>query len=144
MRVAACAAHVHHRRAGVDHRHLAVGAGHQRRNVTHIEAALAEALRVLRPGGHFLCLEFSTPSAWLRPFYNLFSFAVIPRLGAWIARSPEAYTYLVESIRRFPNQADFQRLIEAAGFTDVHFRNLSFGIACIHIGVRPPKLPGSA
>ena len=115
------------------------------RNATRIDLALGEILRVLKPGGRFLCLEFSTPVFWLRPFYQFFSFAVIPRLGAWIARSPEAYTYLVESIRRFPNQADFQRLIEAAGFTDVHFRNLSFGIACIHFGTRPPSdLPGLA
>jgi len=107
------------------------------RNVTRLEPALAEVLRVLKPGGRFLCLEFSTPAAWLRPFYNLFSFTVIPRLGSWIARSPEAYVYLVESIRRFPDQRDFQRLIEQAGFVGVHYRNLSFGIACIHVGARP-------
>lgn len=106
------------------------------RNVTRIEAALAEALRVLKPGGRFLCLEFSTPVFWLRPFYNLFSFLVIPRLGAWIANSPEAYTYLVESIRRFPDQQAFTRLIEGAGFSEVRFRNLSFGIAAIHSGMR--------
>ena len=116
------------------------------RNVTHVDVALAEALRVLKPGGRFLCLEFSTPVAWLRPFYNLFSFGVIPRLGAWIARSPEAYTYLVESIRRFPDQPAFRRLIEDAGFTDVRYRNQSFGVACIHIGVRPARSgqPGAA
>jgi demethylmenaquinone methyltransferase/2-methoxy-6-polyprenyl-1,4-benzoquinol methylase len=107
------------------------------RNVTRIDDALVEALRVLKPGGRFLCLEFSTPHALVRPFYNLFSFAVIPRLGAWIARSPEAYTYLVESIRRFPDQRAFTALIEQAGFTDVRYRNLSFGIAAIHTGTRP-------
>jgi len=107
------------------------------RNVTHIDAALAEILRVLKPGGRLLCLEFSTPAAWLRPAYNLFSFKVIPRLGGWIARSPEAYTYLVDSIRRFPDQAGFKCLIEQAGFVDVHFRNLSGGIAAIHLGTRP-------
>jgi demethylmenaquinone methyltransferase/2-methoxy-6-polyprenyl-1,4-benzoquinol methylase len=107
------------------------------RNVTRIEDALAEVLRVLKPGGRFLCLEFSTPHAPVRPFYNLFSFTVIPRLGAWIARSPEAYTYLVESIRRFPDQRAFKGLIEQAGFVDVGYSNLSLGIAAIHTGTRP-------
>jgi demethylmenaquinone methyltransferase / 2-methoxy-6-polyprenyl-1,4-benzoquinol methylase len=108
------------------------------RNVTRIEDALVEVLRVLKPGGRFLCLEFSTPHAPVRPFYNLFSFTVIPRLGAWIARAPEAYSYLVESIRRFPDQRAFTSLIEQAGFIDVGYRNLSFGIAAIHTGTRPP------
>ncbi len=107
------------------------------RNVTRVEDALVEALRVLKPGGRFLCLEFSTPYAPVRPFYNLFSFTIIPRLGAWIANAPEAYNYLVESIRRFPDQSAFKTLIEQAGFADVSYRNLSFGIACIHIGRRP-------
>jgi demethylmenaquinone methyltransferase / 2-methoxy-6-polyprenyl-1,4-benzoquinol methylase len=113
------------------------------RNVTRIEDALAEALRVLRPGGRFLCLEFSTPWAPVRPFYNFFSFAVIPRLGALVAQAPEAYTYLVESIRRFPDQRSFQALMEQAGFADVRYRNLSFGIACIHVG-RKPAAAGTA
>lgn len=108
------------------------------RNVTHLDAALAEIHRVLKPGGRFLCLEFSTPWAPVRPFYNLFSFTVIPRLGAWIARSPEAYQYLIESIRRFPDQATFKAVIERAGFSEVRWRNLSFGIACVHVGVKPP------
>ena len=107
------------------------------RNVTRIEDALVEVLRVLKPGGRFLCLEFSTPHALVRPFYNLFSFTVIPRLGAWIAQAPEAYSYLVESIRRFPDQRAFKAMIEQAGFADVAYRNLSFGIACIHSGTRP-------
>lgn len=107
------------------------------RNVTRVEDALVEVLRVLKPGGRFLCLEFSTPHAPIRPFYNLFSFTIIPRLGAWIANAPEAYNYLVESIRRFPDQRAFKGLIEQAGFADVSYCNLSFGIACIHIGRRP-------
>jgi demethylmenaquinone methyltransferase/2-methoxy-6-polyprenyl-1,4-benzoquinol methylase len=107
------------------------------RNVTRIEDALTEALRVLKPGGRFLCLEFSTPWAPVRPFYNFFSFAVIPRLGAMVAQAPEAYTYLVESIRRFPDQRSFLALMQQAGFGDVSYRNLSFGIACIHVGTKP-------
>jgi demethylmenaquinone methyltransferase/2-methoxy-6-polyprenyl-1,4-benzoquinol methylase len=107
------------------------------RNVTRIEAALAEARRVLAPGGRFLCLEFSTPWAPVRPFYNLFSFTVIPRLGAMVAQAPEAYHYLVESIRRFPDQRAFAAMIEAAGFQNVRWRNLSAGIACIHSGHQP-------
>lgn len=107
------------------------------RNVTHLDAALAEIHRVLRPGGRFLCLEFSTPARWLRPFYDAFSHLVIPRLGAWVANSPEAYTYLVESIRRFPDQRSFATHIAQAGFEPVSWHDLSFGIASIHEGVRP-------
>jgi len=106
------------------------------RNVTSLENAMKEVLRVLKPGGRFLCLEFSRPWAPVKPFYDLFSFAVIPRLGAWIARDPEAYTYLVESIRRFPDQKEMQRIMQQAGFSDVRYRNLSFGISCLHSGVK--------
>jgi demethylmenaquinone methyltransferase/2-methoxy-6-polyprenyl-1,4-benzoquinol methylase len=107
------------------------------RNVTHMDVALAEILRVLRPGGRFLCLEFSRPWALIRPFYNAFSYTVIPRLGAWVAQAPEAYHYLIESIRRFPDQEEMKALLQHAGFTEVTYRNLSFGIACIHTGHRP-------
>jgi len=64
---------------------------------------------------------------------------VIPRLGAWVARAPEAYSYLVESIRRFPDQQAMKALIEQAGFGDVRYRNLTFGIACIHVGTKPTR-----
>ncbi|MEN6584454.1 MAG: class I SAM-dependent methyltransferase [Sulfuricella sp.] len=106
------------------------------RNVTSLENAMKEVLRVLKPGGRFLCLEFSRPWAPIKPFYDVFSFAVIPRLGAWIARDPEAYTYLVESIRRFPDQEEMRGIMEQAGFAQVRYRNLSFGIACLHSGVK--------
>lgn len=106
------------------------------RNVTRIETALAEIHRVLRPGGRFLCLEFSRPWAPIRPFYEFFSRTVIPRLGAWVSGNTDAYEYLVESIRRFPDQEQMKGLIESAGFSDVSYKNFSFGIACLHIGIK--------
>jgi len=106
------------------------------RNATDMRAALVDMRRVLKPGGRFLCLEFSKAAAPIRPAYNFFSLTVIPRLGAWVARAPEAYTYLVESIRRFPDQETMKRMMEEAGFADVRYRNFSFGIACVHAGVR--------
>ena len=108
------------------------------RNTTHMDAALGEILRALKPGGRFLCLEFSRPWAVIRPFYNAFSFTVIPRLGAWVSRAPESYTYLVESIRRFPHQEEMKQHMEDAGLVNVTYLNLSFGIACIHSGAKPP------
>lgn len=107
------------------------------RNATRLEAALGEIRRVLKPGGRFVCLEFSRPYRWFAPFYDLYSYLVIPRLGAAVARAPEAYTYLVESIRRFPDQRGFAALMENAGFSAVRWENLSFGIACLHFGERP-------
>jgi demethylmenaquinone methyltransferase/2-methoxy-6-polyprenyl-1,4-benzoquinol methylase len=107
------------------------------RNATSPEAGLAEILRVLKPGGRLLCLEFSRPWAVIRPFYDAYSFLVIPRLGAWIAQQPSAYAYLVESIRRFPDQAEMASLMGEAGFTSVSWRNFSAGIACLHTGAKP-------
>ncbi|MEA3292293.1 MAG: class I SAM-dependent methyltransferase [Pseudomonadota bacterium] len=107
------------------------------RNMTRMDTALAEILRILKPGGRCLCLEFSKPHALIKPFYDLHSFHVIPRLGAWIARQPMAYNYLVESIRKFPDQEEMKKLMEQTGFRNVNYRNLSFGIACIHEGTKP-------
>jgi demethylmenaquinone methyltransferase/2-methoxy-6-polyprenyl-1,4-benzoquinol methylase len=107
------------------------------RNVSCMDSALTEILRVLRPGGRFLCLEFSTPVALVRPAYELFSRTVIPRLGAWVSRNEDAYHYLIESIRRFPDQNAMKEIMQGAGFTDVSWRNFSMGIACLHIGTRP-------
>jgi demethylmenaquinone methyltransferase/2-methoxy-6-polyprenyl-1,4-benzoquinol methylase len=105
------------------------------RNVTHIDKALGEAYRVLKPGGRFLCLEFSRVTApGLDRLYDLYSFEVLPRLGEAVAGDGKAYTYLAESIRRFPAQKRFARMIAAAGFSQVKYRNLSGGIAAMHSG----------
>ncbi len=105
------------------------------RNVTRMETALAEARRVLRFGGRFLCLEFSKVDVpLLDDLYEAFSFHVIPRLGGLVAGDRDAYAYLVESIRRFPDQKQFAGRIEAAGFARVSVRNLSGGIAALHSG----------
>ncbi len=109
------------------------------RNMTSPRDSLAESLRCLRPGGGFVCLEFSRPHSWFRPFYDLYSFAVIPRLGALVARRPAAYQYLVESIRRFPEQRDLERLLCDAGFDKVGYRNLMMGVACLHWGRKKPQ-----
>ena len=107
------------------------------RNVTHIDRALAEAFRVLKPGGRFLCLEFSTVDVpILDKLYELHSFEVIPRLGELTAGAREPYQYLVESIRKFPNQERFAAMIRDAGFARVAYRNLTGGIAAIHGGWR--------
>jgi demethylmenaquinone methyltransferase/2-methoxy-6-polyprenyl-1,4-benzoquinol methylase len=102
------------------------------RNVTRIERALSEARRVLRPGGRFLCLEF-TPAVTppLQPLYDLYSFQVLPLLGQVVTGNREAYTYLVESIRRFPPQSEVCDLIAAAGLDRARFRNLTGGIAAL-------------
>ena len=103
------------------------------RNVTHIDRALAEARRVLKPGGRFLCLEFSRVEApGLDALYDAYSLNVLPRLGQMVAGDAEAYRYLAESIRRFPPQKRFARMIEAAGLSRVTFRNLTGGIAAMH------------
>lgn len=103
------------------------------RNVTRIDEALAEMRRVLRPGGRFLCLEFSRVEApGLDALYERYSFSVLPLLGEWVANDGDAYRYLVESIRQFPAQGDFAKMIARAGLGRVRVRNLAGGIVALH------------
>ena len=105
------------------------------RNVVRIADALAEAYRVLRPGGRLMVLEFSQiPNDLLQRAYDLYSFNVIPALGQVVAGDRDSYQYLVESIRKFPGQDEFATLIRQAGFEQVSYRNLTMGVACLHSG----------
>jgi demethylmenaquinone methyltransferase/2-methoxy-6-polyprenyl-1,4-benzoquinol methylase len=105
------------------------------RNVPRLETALAEAFRVLKHGGRFLCLEFSAVDMpLLDRLYESYSFRVIPPLGRVVTGDADSYRYLVESIRTFPNQERFAEMIRAAGFERVTYRNFSGGIAALHSG----------
>jgi demethylmenaquinone methyltransferase/2-methoxy-6-polyprenyl-1,4-benzoquinol methylase len=107
------------------------------RNVTRIDRALAEALRVLKRGGRFQCLEFShLATEGLQKLYDAYSFNVIPWLGEKVAGDRASYQYLVESIRRFPKQERFTAMMGEAGFQRVRFENLSAGVVAIHSGRR--------
>lgn len=107
------------------------------RNVTHIDKVLSEAYRVLKPGGRFLCLEFShVKNPLLRSIYDNYSFQVIPVMGLLLARDWKSYQYLVESIRKFPCQDLFKEMIQAAGFKEVAYENLMNGVAAIHSGFK--------
>jgi len=107
------------------------------RNVPRIEHALAEAYRVLKTGGRFLCLEFSSVDVpGFDALYELYSFQVIPRIGGVVTGNREAYQYLVESIRKFPRPKPFARMIEGAGFRRVSFTTMTGGVVALHSGWR--------
>lgn len=107
------------------------------RNVTDIPLALKEAYRVLKPGGRFLCLEFSTVSSPLfKDIYDFYSFKLLPEIGGLVAKDKESYKYLVESIRLFPEADRFANMLTDAGFHQVKYRKLSGGIAAMHSGWR--------
>jgi demethylmenaquinone methyltransferase/2-methoxy-6-polyprenyl-1,4-benzoquinol methylase len=105
------------------------------RNVTRIPDALAEAYRVLRPGGRLMVLEFSQiPNDLMQKVYDLYSFNIIPAMGQIVAGDRASYQYLVESIRKFPDQETFAAMIRDAGFGQVKYRNMTMGIAALHSG----------
>lgn len=107
------------------------------RNVTHIQQALNEAYRALKPGGTFLCLEFSRViEPLLAKLYDQYSFHVVPKIGEVVAKDREAYQYLVESIRLFPKQEQLATMMREAGFGRVTYKNLTFGVVAIHQGWR--------
>lgn len=105
------------------------------RNVTRPQNALNEAFRVLRPGGRLMVLEFSQiPNPAMQWAYDRYSFNLIPLMGQLIANDRDSYQYLVESIRKFPDQDKFLKMVRSAGFENAKYRNLTAGIACLHSG----------
>jgi demethylmenaquinone methyltransferase/2-methoxy-6-polyprenyl-1,4-benzoquinol methylase len=106
------------------------------RNVTNKQRALDSLYRVIRPGGRLLVLEFSRPTALLKPAYDFYSFAILPKLGQFIARDESSYRYLAESIRMHPDQQTLQSMMEQAGLERCDYHNLSGGIVAIHRGYK--------
>ncbi|MBI5445703.1 MAG: class I SAM-dependent methyltransferase, partial [Deltaproteobacteria bacterium] len=110
------------------------------RNLTHFEVGFREMHRVLKPGGRFLCLEFSQPPApWFRSLYDFYSFRVMPLVGELLAGNRQGYTYLPESIRKFPGPQELSGLLVDLGFEQVRYRSFTGGIAVAHLGVKRGK-----
>jgi demethylmenaquinone methyltransferase / 2-methoxy-6-polyprenyl-1,4-benzoquinol methylase len=107
------------------------------RNVTFVDATLAEALRVLKRGGRFFSLEVSRPTNLFSPMYHAFARYAAPWLGMRVVRAADAYDYFVESVLGFPGADEIKKLMERVGFTRVSYKRLSLGIACIHSGTKP-------
>lgn len=108
------------------------------RNLANYRAGLEEMLRVLKPGGTAAILEFSTPpNAAFAAFYNFYSRRILPRIGAMISGSRDAYTYLPESVKKFPGAEALASDMRAAGLTNVEFERMTFGIVALHVGVKP-------
>ncbi len=107
------------------------------RNVTHIDTALKEAFRVLKPGGRFFCLEFShVTDPILARFYDFYSYKIIPKIGEFITKDRESYQYLVDSIRKFPKQDELRKRLIDSGFAQAKYKNMTFGTVAIHEGIK--------
>ncbi len=106
------------------------------RNMTHKEVALKEMHRVLKTGGRLLVLEFSKITPALAPFYDFYSFKIIPKIGKLVANDFESYQYLSESIRMHPDQESLKTMMESAGFSSVSYHNMTFGVVALHIGIK--------
>ena len=108
------------------------------RNLTSVDAGFKELLRVLKPGGMVAVLEFSKPTVpLLRPLFRIYFTKLLPFAGGLISGSKSAYQYLPDSVSRFPDQKELSNLMRQAGFENVSFRNLTGGIAALHLGTRP-------
>jgi demethylmenaquinone methyltransferase/2-methoxy-6-polyprenyl-1,4-benzoquinol methylase len=106
------------------------------RNMTHKDRALAEMHRVLKPAGRLLVLEFSKVKAALAPFYDFYSFKILPALGQWVAQDSESYRYLAESIRMHPDQDALKGMMQAVGFGQVDYWNFTAGVVALHLGIK--------
>ena len=106
------------------------------RNITNKEKALASIMQVIKPGGRLLILEFSKPNELISPFYDFYSFSVLPKLGDWVVNDADSYQYLAESIRMHPDQKKLKAMMETIGFSNCEYFNLTGGIVALHIGYK--------